>query len=209
MKSAWNEFGVDMGHQWANWDPTNPGTRFNNALRIDRGLLFEHGPNYSAWDVVSRYTWELPQTLVGYLYGGTRNITGNCNRVEYFDGITVLVGAGAFGGSVTFGNFISLYPGIEPSWSDQTFIHEFGHTQQSKLFGLSYLYIIAPNSLVSTSTNDDFGESWVEILANNWGLNYAVENHGYNRNDWQNRQRFPLGYNARSFWPWWLRLINQ
>ncbi len=69
--------------------------------------------------------------------------------------------------------------------------------------------VIGNNCIVSTETNDDFGESWVEILANNMGLDYAVNLHGYNRNNWQNRQGFPLQYDAQSFWPWWLRLMNQ
>jgi hypothetical protein len=144
----------------------------------------------------------------GYYYGTMRNLNGNCDRVEYFDGVTVLVGAG-YNGSVSLGNYIALSPQAgDPSWTNQTFIHEFGHTRQSKILGVFYLGLVGANSLVSTSTEDDFGESWVEIWANNEGLVYAQQNHGFT-GKWGRRDNYPLGYDAQSFWPWWLRLINQ
>jgi len=191
------------------FDFTMRGSTFNNNSRIFIGM-FAADTNEAGWgkQYVSRLNWEGVQTSIGYHYGAMRNISGNCDRVEYFDGITVLVGAGQEG-SVTLGNYILFAPGHgDPSWTNQTFIHEFGHTRQSRGLGVFYLGLIGSNSLVSSLTNDKFGESWVEIYANNLGLDYAQQNHGFT-GDWNLRNRFPLSYETRSFWPWWLRLINQ
>jgi glycosyltransferase involved in cell wall biosynthesis len=50
--------------------------------------LFKTDPNRNFWErtwqLVSRFTWEKPQNIVGNFYSHGRNISGNVNRVDYF-----------------------------------------------------------------------------------------------------------------------------
>ena len=78
---AWAGFNNEFNNSWAKFDPINPGTRFNNAWKIDVG-----GFKGNLSQIASRWTWELPQTVIGKGYGHLANNIGRVESVGYFDG---------------------------------------------------------------------------------------------------------------------------
>ena len=89
--------------------------------------------------------------------------------VKYFHGATAVLGAGARGGSVTLGSFISLshsdeeaHVGVGPG--SYTFMHEYGHYLQSQRNGFSYLFKYGIPSIL--------GSQWTEWDANQRAANY-------------------------------------
>jgi hypothetical protein len=122
-------------------------------------------------EVVSRFTWQLPQTIGGLLYNQGASMFGNVSGVEYFHGATAVKGAGIGGGAVTLGSYISLSHttldkeanvGIGPG--SYTFMHEYGHYLQSQRNGVSYLFKYGLPSI--------FGAHWTEWDANQRAANY-------------------------------------
>lgn len=136
-------------------------------MRISRGL-FVTDTNKSvarrAWQLVSRFTWELPQTLVGWLFGEMRNITGAVDKVGFIGGATYIVNEHwRRGGSqgVSLGSFINIdnhgvffeNDGIaafkDSVTSDQLLMHEYGHYIQSQRWGPLYLFTMGLPSLTN------------------------------------------------------------
>lgn len=80
---------------------------FSNALEIEFG-----GFTGSFKQILSRWTWELPQTMLGNTYSHYINLTGKVDNVSFFGGATVLkcygdeipMGKGALG--VTLGSYV-------------------------------------------------------------------------------------------------------
>lgn len=97
--------------------------------------------------LLSRWTWELPQTLAGKLFSHTRNVFGGVDNVEYFGGATLVNrnNPDVAGGGMTLGSYI-LGTNLEASTTDWTFMHEYGHTIQSRVWGPAYGLFIAPVS---------------------------------------------------------------
>ena len=157
--------------------------RLKTASQITRGL-FLTDPNRSpwgrVWQLFSRFIWELPQTLVGWLFSVARALAGRVERVDIFGGITFVSGkARSFGGGVSLGSFIDLwlwlaFPGRDESFvlCDQLCMHEFGHTADSQLFGWFYLPLIGLPSLVSALGKGDHNFFWTEIRANRHAKRY-------------------------------------
>lgn len=152
-------------------------------LQITRGL-FLTDPNRPAWgrvwQLVSRFTWELPQTLVGWLFTMFRALTGRVDRVDVLGGITFASGrARSFGGGVSLGTFVDLWlwhamRGENERFvlSDQLCMHEFGHTADSQRFGWLYLLVIGLPSLLSANGHGDHSRFWTEIRANRHAKKY-------------------------------------
>ena len=57
-----------------------------NELKIYGGLF-----TGNAGQIASRFTWELPQTILGVTWSLTRNALGKVDQVEYFDGATFVI----------------------------------------------------------------------------------------------------------------------
>ncbi len=137
----------------------------------------------------SRFTSEFLQTWLGYNYTQLRNAFGDVDRVDYLGGATYatdeLNGQHSMWG-VTLGNYIVIsdFGEIGNSFLDhaienQTYLHEYGHTLQSQMLGISYLFIVGIPSLVSAANskplkgnlegkkNHDFfyTETWANRLA--------------------------------------------
>jgi hypothetical protein len=161
-------------------DPGWAGKRFENHLKVFGGLL-QTDPNRewyeNVWMLFSRATWELPQTAAGYGYTSLRNTFGNVDRVEYFGGATFAIDENVtnFHGwsGVSLGNYINAkikeefdkdYPGGWIYGENGLYLHEYGHTKDSKLFGLAYLLTIGIPSAADAE--------WTEIRANNHAWNY-------------------------------------
>ena len=135
----------------------NYGKKVKNAFKIDTY-------NYRAknfWHLVSRFTWESPQTGLGNLYSQIRNLGGNVDRVDYFDGATFCTNENTDDNNgITLGNYININIEGEIDTDFETylrtsnnglFMHEYGHTIQGRRFGLSYLLVIGIPSLRSAS----------------------------------------------------------
>lgn len=162
--------------------------RLKTIAQITRGL-FLTDPNRSfrgrVWQLFSRFTWELPQTLVGWLFSVARAMFGRVERVDVLGGITFVSGkARSFGGGVSLGSFVDLWlwhalPGHNESFvlCDQLCMHEFGHTADSQRFGWLYLPIIGFSSLMSAMGKGNHNVYWTEIRANNHAKRYFTKHY--------------------------------
>ena len=126
---------------------------------------------------VSRHTWEFIQTLGGHGFGQVRNMAGNVDHVKFWGGNTFFIteNVSDFGRwrGASWSNFNAIklggefdrnYPGGWMLSEGGLFMHEFGHTFDSRRFGLFYLLAIG---IPSAS-----GARWTETLANRNAFNY-------------------------------------
>ena len=111
----------------------SPSNYFRNVAKICWGL-FLTDPKRSflgrVWQLVSRFTWELPQTLVGWLYTLGRALVGQVDRVDRFGGITFATkvkGQGCMG--VSLGTFVNLWDG---HWSPTSGLAGSGASQEGQ-----------------------------------------------------------------------------
>ena len=157
--------------------------RLHLSTQLTQGL-FLTDPNRSAlgrvWQLFSRFTWELPQTLVGWLYSIGRALAGQVDRVDTLGGITFATKSGChFSMGVSLGTFVDLWAGPWMHGKGEAYIHgnqlcmhEFGHTADSQRFGWAYLPIVGLSSLLSASGKGDHDVFWTEIRANRHAKRY-------------------------------------
>jgi RHS repeat-associated protein len=138
---------------------------FRHAVKIDWGLV-KGDPN----QIVSRLTWELPQTIIGNEYSHIRNIIWQVDKVRYFDGATYTIHANSskYDG-ITLGSYINMNINrsydksiYEPNGNftvinDVMFMHEYGHYLQSQQMGWGYLIKVGIPSLMSALLSIDIG----------------------------------------------------
>ncbi|MDD4921020.1 MAG: hypothetical protein PHS30_00930 [Bacteroidales bacterium] len=124
------------------------------------GGLFASDPNKNfwgrVWEVTSRLTWQLPQTISGFLGSHGTNMIGHVNKVDYAYGATVLQTnsyPSSFG-AITIGSFIIGNREIEADANNRWFQHEYGHYLQSQKMGLGYLSRVGIPSLLSAKMDD-------------------------------------------------------
>lgn len=160
-----------------------------NAFKLDIGL-FKGG----FWNVVSRLTWQLPQTLLGYTLNQTLNNIYLINDVNYFDGAVVIDSKIKTGG-LTLSNYILGPPGFKPDFRDHLFVHEYGHYLQSRKLGPAYLFVVAKPSLLSATfdgKNHDY--RWYETHASKLAANYFDKKYGSGTSAYQDQlQQFNDG----------------
>jgi len=147
------------------------------GIDIDEGLL-QYDTHYSGkgdfwrdtWQVVSRFTWELPQTCIGYSSARLALNFGKVEDVSYYGGAKVLRGGhngllwGNSGPAITIGSYIIGDRDIEANPENNLFWHEYGHYLQSRVSGWYYLQKYGMTSLVTETfmgvpVHNDF---WVE-----------------------------------------------
>ena len=92
--------------------PITISKRLKLTAQLTRGL-FLTDPNRSpwgrVWQLFSRFTWELPQTLVGWLYSVGRALAGQIDRVDTLGGITFATKSScAYLMGVSLGTFVDL-----------------------------------------------------------------------------------------------------
>lgn len=159
------------------------------------------------WQGVSRFSWELPQSSLGYGYSQTRNAFGSVSRVDYFGGATFATNewSGRRDG-ISVGNFINMNipDRIEGDFrdrvlSDPLYMHEYGHTFDSRTFGLSYLFAVGMPSAVSAARSRQVdGEPegvnthsfrWYEMRANRHAAKYFGRYYGvdWTSEEWRGR----------------------
>ena len=157
--------------------------RFRLVAQISRGLFLTDPQRSVAgrfWQLFSRFTWELPQTLAGWLYSVGRAMVGQVDRVDTFGGITFVTKKDyKYGMGVSLGTFVDLWAGSWMHGEGEGFIlghqicmHEFGHTIDSQLFGWAYLPVIGLPSLLSAFGKGNHSVFWTEIRANRHAKNY-------------------------------------
>ena len=184
----WNYNDDYVQDAWRNFDPGRTGTKTNNAWKIDMGL-FQTDDNRTLAgrfiQLFSRFTWEIPQTSLGYLTSHGANLSGNVNDVNYFAGATVL-DTDFKGGAFTLGSYILGPKGFKPDFRDHLFVHEYGHYLQNQRLGLLYLPFVALPSvtdfyLVGTDLHDT---RWYETNASKRAANYFDKHYGSGRSDY-------------------------
>ncbi len=106
-----------------------------------------------------RHSWEFPQIALGQLWAQVLNSIGLIHHVEYFAGATFSITSKAHKASgMSLGSFIhiAIDDSLKSSFrerllSDPLFMHEFGHSLDSRLFGIFYLPFIGLPSLISAA----------------------------------------------------------
>ena len=157
--------------------------RLHLAAQITRGLFLTDAKRpvmWRVWQLLSRFTWELPQTFSGWLYSVGRALAGQIDRVDTLGGITFATKVGcSYGMGVSLGTFVDLWAG---SWmhgegegfilGSQLCMHEFGHTADSQRLGWLYLPVIGLPSLLSASGKGNHNVFWTETRANRHAKRY-------------------------------------
>lgn len=228
----WNWNGGDsyVSRAWRDFDPSASWSKTNKAWRIDLGLM-KTDPNRTffgrGFQLFSRFTWELPKTVVGNLASHTRNVSGHVDNVDYYGGATLVNDNDPLGGrwGFTLGSYINSKNVLADPFTDELFRHEYGHTLQSRLIGPIYLFNAGLPSLLSATLdydldwfNHNHDRSWFETQANRMSFRY-FSNHepnalssepilyGPRQGPWQTKvgtpwddARYPRRYNPTWFW---------
>ena len=128
---------------------------FTNSLKITYGMILEGKPN----QILSRFTWELPQTVIGYMYSEGRVAFDKVDHVRFFDGATFVIrDSRSKEDGLTLGNFINInspdgvpvdHSGHFAPYLNTLYMHEYGHYLQSQEYGWLYLTKIGIPSLKS------------------------------------------------------------
>ncbi|GHV35117.1 hypothetical protein FACS1894178_4010 [Bacteroidia bacterium] len=130
-----------------------------NDIKIWGGL-FVTDPNKSFWGRVgeffSRFTWQLPQTLLGFTFSQISNLGCQVDKVEYKYGATVLSGNffGQNGSAITLSNYINGSTSLKADPNNSLFQHEYGHYIQSQKMGWAYLSRVGIPSAMSKGVHD-------------------------------------------------------
>ena len=141
----------------------------SNTAKVLQGL-FLTDPKRSfwgrVWQLFSRFTWELPQTLVGWFYTLGRTLLGQVDRVDTLGGITFATKKtgkmGCMG--VSLGSFVELWDG-----------HWLNDGDKGLVLGNQLC------SLISALGRGDHSAFWTEIRANRHAKRYFGQRYGV---DW-------------------------
>jgi RHS repeat-associated protein len=153
-----------------------------NASKTFLGNFYLDENNWlgGIWQGFSRHTWEMLQSLIGQGYTQIQNIAGNVDRVDYFGGATFATNENADKrNGMSIGNYININIRDEITGnfdervlSDPLYMHEYGHTVDSRIFGLSYLFAIGIPSIISAAGDGEHSTYWTEKRANRHAKNY-------------------------------------
>jgi RHS repeat-associated protein len=162
------------------WKEAN--NRAWNDIKIWGGLFVSDSnkENFGKqlWEIVSRFTWQLPQTLGGFSTAHAHNtfgIKGGVESVDYKYGATVLrTRAGGWGG-VTLGSYIIGDNSIRADANNPLFQHEYGHYLQSQEMGWGYLPRVGIPSLMSANGDGNHKYQPFEQDANSRAFLYFNE----------------------------------
>ncbi len=149
---------VETGSLKQSWDEANK--RAVNDARIWGGL-FVSDPNKNFWgrslEVVSRLTWQLPQTVAGWGFSQSCNtfgFYGGVETVEYRYGATVVQTNSNNWGAVTLGGYITGNNSIRADANNPLFQHEYGHYLQSREMGWAYFPRVGIPSVLSSHDHE-------------------------------------------------------
>lgn len=126
-------------------------------VRIWGGLFVSDSSRsgiYRFGEVVSRFTYQLPQTVSGNLTAHFYNtILGKVQTVEYGGGATV-VGMRVDWLGVTLGTYILGDSTLHANPDNRLYQHEYGHYLQSKRMGLAYFVRVGLPAIMSKGNHD-------------------------------------------------------
>ena len=167
---------------------------FQNPTKAARIFLgryyFDENMAHGFSQAFTRYSWEALQTWVGYNSTQFKNLIGDVDRVDYLGGATFATDERSSNRQgVTLGPYIniSIHDEIVGSFSDRVlsdplFMHEYGHTMDSQLWGIGYLpFIGVPSGLSAWLSTSEHRHFWTEIRANKWAKRYFGKHYGV---DW-------------------------
>ena len=147
-----------------------------NSLKVELGL-FKGSPK----QILSRFTWELPQTIIGYNYSMYRITFDHVDHVRFFDGATYIIrDSKESENGITIGSYINInnpngMPMDENNSFDPTknqlFMHEYGHYLQSQEYGWGYLFSVGIPSLLSATNRQK------EKIIDKYGKEFKVSSH--------------------------------
>ena len=143
---------------------TGNSTILKNEGKIIGGL-FTGSPG----QILSRFTWELPQTIVGYVASQGSNMIGDVKSVNYYDGVTVVQHYSGGWGGFTIGSYINGNINIEADPNNELFQHEYGHYLQSQEAGIAYLTKYAIPSAINGLRTPEGYDGYYQHMA------YGVE----------------------------------
>jgi RHS repeat-associated protein len=148
----------------AGWD------RVWNQVEFFGGLFVGN-----AWQILSRWTWELPQTVLGFGYSSGRNLFEKIDHVKYYDGATFVINEYKDGASSTLGSYINIkgnrpmpvdeYGNFAP-YKEKHYMHEYGHYLQSQDYGWGYLFSVALRSADTVGNPEEHRTKWYEMNPN-------------------------------------------
>lgn len=129
-----------------------------NDLKIWGGL-FNTDNNKSfggqVWELVSRFTWQAKQTVIGFFVAQTMNtlhLAGGVQNVDYLHGATI-ISTGKDWTAFTLSNYIMGGNRLVANNGNELFQHEYGHYIQSQSYGPLYLSKVGIPSLFSKNTS--------------------------------------------------------
>jgi RHS repeat-associated protein len=178
----------DGHHTWFGdaWGSAN--RHAGNSAKIWGGLFAADTKQSGwGWQIVSRFTWELPQTIGGFLGAHGTNMIGQVNEVDYWGGATTVQTQGQWGG-ITLGSYIIGDEDLEASPYNRLFQHEYGHVLQSRASGWAYIPRFGLPSLFDKHNGikySDHDKNPVELDANARALLFFTKNvDGFTYDDW-------------------------
>ena len=120
---------------------------------------------------VAQATFCLPQNILGTLYYGLLQLTGNVVNTAELNEVKIIVTRTPFGASL--GKYVFLGKSL---LTENTARHEYGHTLQGYKHGPFYLlfeglvsFVQAAFSMISPSFADDYFDRWPENEADELG----------------------------------------
>jgi hypothetical protein len=105
------------------------------------------------WQLLLRFTWQLPQTVLGFLIACAVFLAIKKSKLYHVNGASLLITPGSWGG-ISLAPFILADSSMQPNSQNAFFRHEYGHILQSCAFGPIYLLIIGLPSLISASVKN-------------------------------------------------------
>ena len=139
---VWTQ-GINAWTNGSNWHSTVM------AFKIDMG---QFQGNFG--QILSRFTWEAPQSAVGHLTASAINTVNAVKNVSYWGGATAVELYQPHWGAFTSGSFINGERGLYADPNNTLFQHEYGHYLQSQSMGWGYLPRVGIPSLMSAMKKD-------------------------------------------------------
>jgi RHS repeat-associated protein len=134
-------------------------------LFLGNFYLNEKDPWLGVWQGFTRHTWEMPQSWLGQTVSQVLNTSGITDKVEYWGGATFSTTRDQ-SIAVSIGSYINVrtqpYTDFDSYiLTDQTVMHEYGHTFDSRIWGPLYLFVIGLPSLISADASQPIYHSGI------------------------------------------------
>ena len=199
--------GLSQGIYNGNWDVLeNTWKIFLGNFYLDENRSIMDG----VWQGISRHTWEIFQTALGYSYLQANLALGEVDHVDYFGGSTISTGEAERRekwNGVTLGNYSQIVIDRntycyykEDKTSQGIYMHEFGHTIDSERLGPLYLLSVGvPSSISAAMATRIPGKRYsthsiqdYETRANRLSAKYLKKYFGIDT--WPYASLYPLNY---------------